>query len=203
LVADVTITTMMSSVLYDLIHGDRLWNQYARNAMEAELIKHHERRIPRHFAMGAHDVYGYAQRSLTTKIKKKKYWKVPPNLDLVRSNRSKTSIVQRRDITFGGRFGGPGNMGTLQGRLNMYLPYPLRRGKRPGAISPEEIEAEIVRTTDAEAQEIGEGYVARLANQINAFAGPMRFLRKTSAREAGRPGGGASQFNKRGSFVNS
>jgi len=180
---NLTITIGMSDGFYQLVSGDRLWNIYARAALAHQLIKHHETRIPKHFRLGARGTYQYHRRRKSTERKKVKYWRKPPNLDLVRSGQTSLAVMRKRTITFAGSFGGPKGAGTLQGRLNMFLPYPLRRNDKVGGISPEDIAAEITSTTDQEAQEIAEGYRDDLAHQINSYHGPMRVQ---------RPGGGVN-----------
>lgn len=202
MVVDVSITTSLSDTLYKLISGSRLLNQYAKAAMAAELIKHHNLRIPWHFKAGARARYQYQHRKESTEDKKERYWRIPRETDLVRSGRSERAITgPGYTLSFRGAFGGATAGGSLQGRLNMFLPYSLsNKYAKVGGITPEEVVSEIVRVTDDEADDIARGYVARIVNQINAYAGPMRFLRKTGKVDTGRkkPSMGVSPFTKRG-----
>lgn len=191
--ADLTITTRLSDGLYQLLKGPRRLNEYARIAMAAELVKHYRLRIPRHFEVSAHDRYHYANRKLSTLLKKRDFWHVSPNQDLVRSGKTKQNILSKYTLTFRGAFGGADSGGKLQGRLNMFLPYPFKRPKNSG-IQPQQIADEITSLTQDEADEIMNGYLYRLTSQINAYAGPMRYLRRT-------PGGGASRFTKSGRSI--
>ena len=147
----VTIGVEMSDGIYDLCNGSRLWNLYARTALAAELLKHHRERIPKHFRLGSRSKYDYKRRKLATERKKIDYWRKPPNLDLVRSGRSQQSVTSRGTITFAGSFGVKGSGGTLQGRLKMNLPYPLKRNDKTkaGGITPEDIEREITAITQS------------------------------------------------------
>lgn len=182
---DIIIETRLSDGLYQLTRGPRLLNQYARVAMGAELVKHHNTRIPQHFKLGAHNKYGYATRKASTMKKKERYWKKNYALDLVRSGQSEKTVTQRRQITFGGAFGGMGSDSTLQGRLNMVLPRVLLAPPK-GGISPEQIAKEIAATTETENREIAEGFRDRIVNQINAYHGPMRYLRRTGGNTVSR-----------------
>ena len=164
----------MSDGLQDLCSGERLWNIYGRAAMAGELEKHHRERIPKHFRLGARSTYNYARRRQSTERKKVKYWRVPANLDLVRTGRSSQSVMRKYSITFGGSFGAGVGGGPLQGRLNMWLPYPLRRNEKVGGISPEQIANEITSVTEGEGYAIANGFRDRVVQQINAYHGPMR-----------------------------
>lgn len=167
----------MGQGLYDLIYSARNWNKHARVALREELEKHHRQRIPRHFRMGAHQLYGYMPRTAKTREFKRTHWRIDPNLDLVRSGRTSRYIQQQYQITFGGQFGGEAKGGTLQGRLKMPLPFPASRPGRPGSVTLEEIKKEIRATTPAEDREIAEGYRDRLVNLITNQYGPQKKIR--------------------------
>lgn len=162
-----------SDGFYSLVRGNRLWNTYSRNALGDELLKHHQQRIPKHFQLGAHAKYGYAERKGSTKKKKKNYWKVHPENDQLRSGAQSRVLMANRRIAFSGAFGGPGSGGTLRGRLIMRRPRALRQAIN-GGIGPEQLEKEIVSTTEQERREIGEGYRDRLVRQIAGYHGSMR-----------------------------
>lgn len=173
-----TAEMSMGQALYELIKSDRLWNRHARSAMADVLVDHHTKRIPRHFRLGAAGRYGYHPRREQTKKKKYWYWHKPRDLDWVRSGRSSRSLIQRRQLRFGGAMGGPNNPGTLQGRLVMRLPYPLRRGNNTGGITPEQLKAEVTSTTSGERREIAESYRDKLVQRINTAHGGMRPYRR-------------------------
>jgi hypothetical protein len=174
-VPDFQFVITMSDGLYGLTRQDRYWNKYAREALGDELVRHHQENIPKHFRLGAAQQYGYMQRRQTTKNKKRKVWRKPANLDLVRSGVTAKAIMGARQITFAGRMGGPGRGGPgLTGRLNMWLPFPVRRDNPPGRITVEEIKKEIAAVSDAEGQQIAIRVGMGIVNRINAYHGPMR-----------------------------
>lgn len=171
---NLTLSVRMSDSLYGLICSARLWNKHARTALRAELEKHHQKRIPRHFEMGAHQVYQYAPRTKATRRKKREFWHVPPDLDLVRSGATRTQIKSMHSITLSGQFGGHATGGQLIGRLNMWLPFPASRRGKPNSVTQEEIINEITAITEDEARELTEGYRDRLVDEVNSHHGPTR-----------------------------
>lgn len=165
-----------SAGLYDLLRGNRLWNRYGREAMEEELIKHHQTRIPRHFRIGAAAIYGYAPRKGSTKLAKVRVYRLPANLDLVKTKTMSLSVMRTRSITMSGRIGAGGG-GNLQGRLTMPLGHPLRRGRKADAITPEQIKREIVSMTPQEKLDFAHGFRDRLATKIRQHHANMRRFR--------------------------
>lgn len=179
---ELSLSMSCSSTLYDLMNGTRLWNQYGRLAMRAELEKHHALRIPKHFRLGAAGLYGYARRKGSTKLVKVKVYRLPADLDLVKTKTMSLTVMRTKRIGFAGNLGSGSAGGTLQGQLTMNLGHPLRKGRKPDAITPEQIKKEITAMTPAEKMEFAEGYRNRLVYQIRQHHGPMRQFRKTPGK---------------------
>ena len=174
-----TCEIWISERLFEMAISGRWWNKFGREVLREQLEKHHRERIPKHFRLGAHGTYGYAERREKTKKIKKYYWRKPEDLDLVRSGRTSRQMISQRVISFGGSFGSFDKPGAgLVGRLTMRFPFPTNRDSdSPGAIKIEQLRKEIVSTTEAERLEIQRGYTQGLIAKMTGRFGPLQRYR--------------------------
>lgn len=173
---DFSLSISLGEAAYDLVSGARAWNRWGRVAMEHVLRWHHEHTIPQHFRLGAAEKYHYAPRLARTKAIKVRRWKLPGDLNLVRTQQSAYSIRSHARVTMRGAFGGENG---LEGRLHMRLPHPVRRDQR---IGHEQIRREIVAMTPEEQRQMALRYRAKLIEGLLQRVGPMRFWKRYGAK---------------------
>ena len=164
---DLQFTVQFSELLYDLTGQRRIWNRAEKEALEEELEKHHERRIPEHFRQDARGKHGYQPRSpIYLRIKDAMYHS---RTDLVKRGRTEQLMTRMRRIAITGTAAGrKGTEATgLVGTLYLKFPFPVAdQPSDPRRVTVEKMAEEIKHTTDAERSEIAMGFGRRVARKI-------------------------------------
>jgi hypothetical protein len=101
----------------------RIHNRCAKEALRAEGLDHHKRRIPQHFTRSAHAKYGYMRRKdKYMRIKARRYHSAT---DLVKSGATKQEMLQNTPkIRIGGKAADDaGASGELKLTLELNFPF--------------------------------------------------------------------------------
>jgi hypothetical protein len=172
------ITVEVPVIFEDMRAPDRVINAAGKRALEEELVKHHETRIPRHFLTEARSRYRHQERKEPYKRIKLRVFR--SRTDLVRKGTTKQFITSMRSIRIGGTVTGSKRHGPgLTGSLTMRLPFPAARdNKTPGGVTVEKMRREITETTADEEADLAAGYGERLSRYMEEY-----FQRRTTSKQ--------------------
>lgn len=155
--------------------GATMLTSIAKLCLHEELVKHHQKRIPKHFKQQARQEYGYKQRTDATRRRKRKLY--GSTRDLVKTGATEQLVTRARQISVGGTLKDGG--GSILGTLSMWFPYSIRRDpQNPGGVTINDMAGEISRVSAAEALEIEQGFTDRFVLKLNEYRhGRRRFNR--------------------------
>lgn len=168
-------------------NAGRAHNKIGKEAVRRALLTHHEKRIPGHFRRGAHQKYGYADRSPSYRhYKQRRYGS---SIDLVMTGRTQHAMSSQAQITVGGTASG----GTLNGQLKLRFPFGAsaqqaharrRRGQAKGAplsargrrdgkprVTIEQMRREVATVLPSEVQEINRQLRVTYVDLVNSTTG--------------------------------
>lgn len=156
--------------------GMNVLTQIAKLTLHEELVKHHQKRIPKHFLYSAKGIYGYKPRTAGTIRRKQRLYGTI--IDLVKSGKTRESVKSAKQITVGGHLAGGS---AIVGTLSMWFPYSIQADPtQPGAVKIQDMINEIATISPDEADEFVTGFEVRFIRKLQEYAGGRRSFKRPS-----------------------
>ena len=173
------IVLVLPAMLADTSRFKRDHNTSVKQALRAELVNHHKKRIPGHFKQSARAKYGYKTRK--RKYKQIKLHQFRSTRDLVKTGITESQFKARyQKISVKGQ----ATAGSVTGTMFFKWPFPVGKDSGKAGVNVEQMSSELEAFTEEERNDVLKSFTARYLKILEARLKPL--VRKKIL--AGNPG---------------